>query len=94
MSDTTVAAGMALVFIAGLAAGLWLRGWFGLSQDAIRQELGKERRGRRGCEERERELIDQLRKQSAELEAKAQQMAIMREVVAGNLPPDFLARGG
>lgn len=92
MSDTALAAGAALVFLAGAAFGVWARGVFILTQDTIRRELAKERSTRRGCEERQRELIDQLRKQNAEIQRQSERLALLTAVVSGNLPTDFLGR--
>lgn len=92
MSETFGTLGAAILFLAGVGLGLWIRGFFEVSQDAIRRDLGKERRGRRGCEDRERELIDQLRKSSQELAEKSDRIALLTSVISGNLFPEILDR--
>ena len=77
-------------FAAGAAGGAYLRGLLSVTPDALRRELGNEKREKRRCQEGAREAAQKLRDLAEELDEKRQQVQIMKEVIAGNLWPEIL----
>ena len=80
------------IFAGGVATGVWARGWASVTQDTLRRDLNNEKRENRRCRDRAQEAAQKLRDLAEELDVKRRQVLIMKEVIAGNLPTEFLNR--